>query len=93
MTMTDAFQRDRLRGPKEAVYARHGTRLTWTTAAVLALALLVWIYIGTNEPPLRGDERLTAMLWASVLTLAGFCLLAARLVIGTLRGAAEAAGE
>lgn len=93
MTTTDAFQRDRVAGPKEAAYARYGTRLTWATVGVLALALLVWIYVDTNEPPLRGDERLSAMLWASVLTLAGCCLLAARLVIGAMRAAAEAAGE
>jgi len=93
VTTTDAFQRDRVAGPKEAAYARYGTRLTWATTAVLVVALLVWIFVGTNDPPLRDGELLRALAWGGLLTVAGCCLLAARLVVGAMRAAAEAGGE
>jgi hypothetical protein len=93
MTTTDAFQRDRVRGPRETALARHASLLTGLVVVCAVIAFISWIALIASPPQSGAQDILAPAGWVFTSTTLGCCLLAARLVIGALRGAAEAAGE
>lgn len=92
MTAVDARGRDRVQGPKESEYQRYCRLLTWLL--LVAGVVLTFSWVGwTTTSPFDDNGRLTALMWLAGTTIIGAALLCARLVIGALRAAAEAAGE
>lgn len=92
MTAVDAHGRDRVVGPRELVYGAYRRRTTVVWLSAWGIALMVW-FVGTTQEPSDPAAESLAMAIASVAFLIGLAVLPARLVIGALRAAAEAAGE
>lgn len=91
MTTVDARGRDRVQGPKELAYERSTRVTTWVIAGLWAFAAMTWIVWATQDPY---EPGLVALMWLAALAfLLGLAVLPARLVIGALRAAAEAADE